>query len=308
MRKPLSFLRSPVDRRAALRWLGIGLGAAPVAKVLAACSDDAKPATGTDSDVASGDTDITTSAETDAATGDVAIPTGWATGGTAAMTAKAGYPDPFAALGSACTLYCSATLGPCHTSSPEREDVSDGWDGLPLRLALRVVDESCNPIEGAIVEIWHTNNTGTYSGNINAICNETAAERAARFFRGYQTTDADGRVAFDSCFPGWYSGRAIHIHFRVMTGAYDGSDSAKASLVSQLFFSDALVESLFAEAALYKDYGTPDTLLGDDSIIGGESDPSAYVCDVRKTSDGAMLASKTLILRSTSAASCSIGA
>jgi len=301
------------DRRALLRAVGVGLGVAPLARLLAACDDSGGARVAADTSTA---TDTTTTA-TDAAAGtdagadaggDTTVATAWATGGTAAMTAKASYPDPFAAGGgSSCELMCQATIGPCHTTSPERQDVSDGWDGMPVRLALELVDEGCNPIEDAIVEIWHTNHQGVYSGRINAMCNATEAERAAQFFRGYQRTDANGRVDFDTCFPGWYRGRAVHIHFRVQTGTYDASDSAAAVVVSQLFFTDELVSEIFDGEPLYEDFGQPDTWLTNDNIIGGTNVKTPYVCDVQRTSDGAMLASKRLVVRaSTATANCSL--
>lgn len=241
----------------------------------------------------------------DAAAEDAAS-TAWATGGTAAIGDVTAYPDPFAAAGATCNLTCTATIGPCHTESPERQDISDGWDGLPVRLELRVVDESCTPVEDAIVEIWHTNHRGSYSGEINSMCNETATDRAAGYFRGYQRTDADGRVAFHTCYPGWYSSRAVHIHFRVLTGAYVASDSAAAEVISQLFFTDELNHSIFGDEPLYSDFGEPDTTLSTDNVVGGEDDPSPYICDVSRMADGVMLASATLVLRSMSAAACAM--
>jgi hypothetical protein len=59
----------------------------------------------------------------------------------------------------------------CRTASPERVDVSNGWDGLPKHSVLRAVDTPCQPVGGAIVEIWHTQPTGGYSGRIVAMCN-----------------------------------------------------------------------------------------------------------------------------------------
>lgn len=312
MVKQLSLI---LDRRRALQWLGVGLGAAPLARVLAGCEDGAK-ASARDAiapdgnDAIAPDTNDTTTGDsaevTTASDADVTPSTGWATGGTQAMTDKASYPDPFAALGTSCALYCQATLGPCHAVSPEREDVSDGWDGIPVRLVLRVVDEACAPLEDAIVEIWHTNNAGIYSGDINTMCNETEEQRAAGFFRGYRRSDSDGRVAFDTVYPGWYAGRAIHIHFRIMTGVYDGSDRAASTLVSQLFFSDELNAAVFSDEPIYADYGQPDTSNVDDNVVGGEADLTPYVLDVQKMSDGAMLASKTIIVRSASAANCAL--
>src|SRR5690606_30288967 len=81
----------------------------------------------------------------------------WASGGTRRIGEAARFPDPFADdLSGACVLTCMATVGPCHAASPERSDLSDGWDGLPVRLALRVVDTQCRPVENALVELWHT--------------------------------------------------------------------------------------------------------------------------------------------------------
>jgi len=72
----------------------------------------------------------------------------WATGGTQSMTGN--YADPFKGdLGSSCVLTCAQVLGPCYAQTIERKDISEGHDGLPMRLSLRVVDESCKPIAGA---------------------------------------------------------------------------------------------------------------------------------------------------------------
>lgn len=220
----------------------------------------------------------------------------WATGGTAAMTGRATYPNPFAGASSSCRLTCAATIGPCHTASPERADISDGWDGLPLRLALRVVDEDCRPVRGAIAEVWHTNHRGGYSGDIVQMCTMDEADKAKQFFRGYLRTDDDGRVNFDTTFPGWYRGRAVHIHFRIIRGAYDAADRAEAAVISQLFFPEDVTKQIFANQPLYEDFGQPDTTLGTDNVVGGELDPSPYICDVASLPDGAMLASKTIIL------------
>jgi len=228
----------------------------------------------------------------------------WATGGTKAITAAARAIQPFGVGATACTLTCEATIGPCHTTSPQRVDVSDGWDGLPLHMILRVVDTQCQPVPDAIVEIWHTNHTGGYSGQIVQMCNNNAADLTQQFFRGYQRTDAQGIVHFDTCFPGWYRGRANHVHLRIMKGAYNADDRAQAWAITQLLFPDALNQTIFANQPLYKDKGQPDTTLTQDGIVGGEADPSPYLFDVRHVG-GVMVASKTLTIRtSLDATSC----
>jgi protocatechuate 3,4-dioxygenase beta subunit len=110
------------------------------------------------------------------------------------------------------------------------------------------------------------------------------------YFRGIRSADANGVVAFDSCFPGWYPGRAIHIHVRVRV-----NDAVYAT--SQLFFDDALVSEICASHPDYASHGQPDTTNDSDNIIGGVSDKSPYLLDVERMADGAMLASKTIMVQ-----------
>lgn len=96
---------------------------------------------------------------------------------------------------------------------------------------------------------------------------------------------------FDTCYPGWYGGRAIHIHFRVVLGGQD-------YLVSQLFFDDALNEEISTTHPEYADRGSPDTTNVTDGILGDEADLSPYVLDTARMPDGAMLAWKRVAIRS----------
>src|SRR5690606_33676198 len=122
----------------------------------------------------------------------------WAAGGTAALTATRCYPDPFAAAVSECALYCETTAGPCTAATLERQDISEGLTGLPVRLALKLVElDTCAPLASAKVEIWHTQRAGIYSGvtPAGAFCfgdDPDATEHL--YFRGTQTSDAAGRV------------------------------------------------------------------------------------------------------------------
>jgi protocatechuate 3,4-dioxygenase beta subunit len=206
------------------------------------------------------------------------------------------YPDPFTAgLGSSCALTCAATLGPCYAATLERMDISEGHDGLPVRLAFLVVDESCNPISGASVDIWHAAPEGLYSGDdASDFCTSgDATARAARWFRGTQTTDAKGRADFNTCFPGWYSSRTIHIHFTIRI---DGTEY----VTSQLFFDDALDDDIVNTQPLYNARGSRDTTNQNDTVISA-SLVADYLFQTARMSDGAMLAWKTLIIRSSTA-------
>ena len=216
----------------------------------------------------------------------------WASGGTAAMTDKASYPDPFVTPPASCALVATTTLGPCTTASDlVREDISEGFRGLPVRLALRVVDTACNPLVGAVVKVWHTNVVGTYSGDTPspAQCILTPGAEAQNFHRGVQMTSSTGTAFFDTCFPGWYRGRAIHIHFQIRMGA-------ASTRVSQLFFPEDVTARIFATHPDYKPFGQPDTTHGSDGVLRAiaANDRSRLIVDVARMTDGAMLASKVV--------------
>ncbi|NMO18699.1 protocatechuate 3,4-dioxygenase [Pyxidicoccus fallax] len=282
-----------MTRRRVLRGMGLTLAALPLARFALACGEGTEaPAPGGD-DAGTG---------TDAGTGNDAGSGSWATGGTAAMTAAASYPDPFASgIGTVCALTCEATLGPCYADTIERKDISEGHDGLPVRMVLLVVDESCKPIPGASVDIWHAAPEGLYSGgDASDFCTSgDATARAARWFRGVQTTDANGRVEFDTCFPGWYSSRTIHIHFTIRVNGNE-------YVTSQLFFDDALDDEIVNTQPLYNTRGPRDTTNSNDTVISADS-VADYVFQTERMPDGAMLAWKTLVIRSSlDSAQCAV--
>jgi len=275
------------SRRQLLRTLGYGVAALPLVE-LAACSSD-QASTGPDATQPDG--------------GDSCGPAAaaWATGGTAAMLAKACYPDPFASAITSCPLViCPTTAGPCTAATPSREDISEGFPGLPVRLALKLVTaQTCEPVAGAVVEIWHTQVTGVYSGITPnpQQCSQGDLDAANHgYFRGTQTSDASGRVSFDTCFPGWYPGRAIHFHVRVTVGAVD-------FIVSQLFFGDSVSQEIFATHPDYQPHGQPDTTNQTDGVLQGV-DFAPYVLDIARMSDGVMLASKVIAIRAAAQANC----
>lgn len=274
-----------LSRRNVLKTIGVSVAALPLAHFFG-CADEEGGGNVT-ADGGSGSTNTTDGGA-------------WATGGTASMTGS--YPDPFASgLGAACALTCAATLGPCYAETIERKDISEGHDGLPTRLAFLIVDEACNPIEGASVDVWHCAPEGLYSGeDASDFCtsgDETA--RAARWFRGVQTTGADGRVDFDTCFPGWYSSRTVHIHFTVRRGDTE-------YVTSQFVFDDTLVDGIVGGEPLYDTRGPRDTTNANDTVVAAES-AAEYSFQTARMADGAMMAWKAIVLRSsTTAALCDV--
>ena len=78
-----------------------------------------------------------------------------------------------------------------------------GQTGIPVYN----VANACAVVPGAEVEIWHVDAAGDYS--------QYGSQTAATFLRGIQTTNASGEVTFTTIYPGWYQGRATHIHVEV---------------------------------------------------------------------------------------------
>lgn len=116
--------------------------------------------------------------------------------------------------------------------------------GAPLEVILRVSDLSggrCVPLGGAMVDVWHCDAQGAYS-DVRDSANDT---RGQRFLRGYQLTDAAGIVRFTTIYPGWYEGRAVHVHFKIRTAPAAGRGR---EFTSQLYFDDTLTEQVHAQA------------------------------------------------------------
>jgi protocatechuate 3,4-dioxygenase beta subunit len=169
----------------------------------------------------------------------------------------------FDALGT-CVLLPEMTAGPFPLDEQFlRRDITEGYPGHPLRLGLRVIDGGCRPAPGAAVEVWHTDATGDYSAFADGGGGKDEGP-GTTFLRGTQVAGDDGIVEFLTLYPGWYSGRAVHIHLRVHL------DDATV-LTSQLFFDEDYTAAVYADAP-YSDYGLPDTSNSSDAIAG---DPTA---------------------------------
>jgi len=148
-----------------------------------------------------------------------------------------------------------------------------------MRLGLRVLDKSCAALPGAKVEIWHADSTGDYSAFIDNGGGKDEGP-GTTFLRGTQTADADGIVEFLTIYPGWYHGRAVHIHLRVHL------DDATV-LTSQMFFDPDYTAAVYS-AAPYAQFGLPDTSNASDSIAGDPKSEGTLLHTVAgETSKGA---------------------
>jgi hypothetical protein len=244
--------RTALDRR---RFLVLG-GMA----VVAACSSDSEDDAATTTTGAAESSSTTAATEPTVEPTTSPVPTDAAAFGEPADGELAPFQTAdFEGLG-VCTLLAATAAGPFpNPTQLDRRDVTDGYPGHALRLGLRVIDQACEPIPGAIVEIWHADASGDYSGYADGGTGKDEGEGTA-FMRGFQTAGDDGIVEFHTIYPGWYPGRAVHIHLTAHIGG-------GATLTSQLFFEDAYSADVFT-AAPYAEFGPPDTSNASDFIAG----------------------------------------
>lgn len=122
-----------------------------------------------------------------------------------------------------CTVAPTETEGPFPTKLPAsyvRSDITEGKTGykLTIKLVIGNSNNNCNPLANAIVDIWHCDAEGNYS-EYGGTGMQSTNYQSVHFLRGRQTTDTSGSVTFTSIFPGWYTGRATHIHVHVYNAA-----------------------------------------------------------------------------------------
>jgi protocatechuate 3,4-dioxygenase beta subunit len=135
---------------------------------------------------------------------------------------------------SACAVTPTETLGPYPSLTDLfRSDIRDGKSGTLLTLTIEVVNanSACAAVAGANVEIWHVDAAGNYS--------QYGTQTNQTYLRGIQTTDGNGEVTFTTIYPGWYQGRATHIHLEVTV-------NGRSVKVTQIAFPEAVNNAVHA--------------------------------------------------------------
>jgi protocatechuate 3,4-dioxygenase beta subunit len=219
--------------------------------------------------------------------------------GLTARDAIALAQDSNAGTATASTTTSMCVLTPELTEGPYwlddllvRNDITEGKAGVPLDLQITVVDaSSCTPIENAAVDIWHCDANGFYSGFTNNSPGGTAGyvddgSNPDTFLRGVMLTDTNGLAEFATIYPGWYAGRAIHIHMKVHVGGatadgtYDGGTTAHTG---QLAFDDTVTTEI-AAVAPYSSRSTTFLPFAQDRVFGGveEGDTTFFLTLTRK--------------------------
>lgn len=200
-----------------------------------------------------------------------------------------------------CAMASEETQGPYWFDVESiRRDITEQRPGTELALVLRVHDASqCDaegkptPVEDAVVEIWHCDAGGVYSGfesgaggppgqsgggaTSDGAYSEGVQEATptddSTFLRGAQVTDEDGIARFTTIYPGWYRGRTVHIHLKVHL-------DKRNVLTTQLYFDDELTDTVLASEP-YSTQGSRETRNDNDSIYDASG-----VLKVSSTADG----------------------
>ncbi|MFI6033096.1 intradiol ring-cleavage dioxygenase [Streptomyces sp. NPDC051315] len=187
---------------------------------------------------------------------------------TDSPTTEAPATAPVAAA-AVCTLTREMTEGPYYLDGQYvRSDISEGKAGIPLKLTLTVVDDdTCAPLGNALVELWHADALGEYSGFVGN--NGHNEPDNGTFLRGGVLTNSSGVAAITTIYPGWYRGRCVHIHVKVHTNVTltaDGSFTGGQEIhTGQLFFSETITTRV-AAVSPYATNTVTRTTLAQDSI------------------------------------------
>jgi protocatechuate 3,4-dioxygenase beta subunit len=191
-----------------------------------------------------------------------------------------------------CTLAKEETQGPYWFDVDSlRTDIREQRPGTTLQLAVRVQDLSAcstggaaTPVANSVVEIWHCDAGGIYSGFESASTgtggrpgggaggsgqtssgsysqgdSEATTSDDGTYLRGAQVTGADGIAQFTTIYPGWYRGRTVHIHLKVHV-------DKKTVLTTQLYMDESVNDAVFAVAP-YGERTGRDTTNANDNIF-----------------------------------------
>lgn len=200
--------------------------------------------------------------------------------GGAAVAQEATTPEAGSAIEACVALTPEMTEGPYYVDDLLlRDDITEGREGVPLELTINVIDVvSCEPLADVAVDIWHCDALGDYSGIGGQMGNDDTTGQT--WLRGVQLTGQDGAATINTIYPGWYVGRATHIHLKVHTGGtgddgvYVGGTTAHTG---QLFFDDEITDQVAQLEPYVQRIDVERTMNASDGILqGGGADTSAF--------------------------------
>jgi len=158
-----------------------------------------------------------------------------------------------------CAVSPAETAGPFPIKTPAdlvRENIIGDRAGVPLVITFTIqnTNNSCGALEGVFVDLWHCDSKGNYSEYRDQIEGDFTS---ADFLRGRQTTDANGNASFVTIYPGWYPGRAPHLHVEVL------NSSGSSLLVTQIAFPEATSNTVYATSNYNGNFDTSNSSDGE---------------------------------------------
>lgn len=182
----------------------------------------------------------------------------------------------------ACAVSPAETAGPFPIKSPTqfiRENIVGDRAGIPLTINIKVENTSnnCQPLEGALVDLWHCDAKGNYSEYNDQLDGDFTGQH---FLRGRQTTNSQGIATFVTIYPGWYPGRAPHLHLEILSSA------GSSLLVTQTAFPEEVSRAVYGTSN-YK--GVYDTSNAQDGPFQGSLDQNMAESVTGNTTDGYVL-------------------
>lgn len=147
-----------------------------------------------------------------------------------------------------------------------RSDVREDQTGIPLILNFTVVNimDGCKPVPNARVDIWSCDKDGYYSGYRQFGYLGFKNNTGKTWLRGYQIANEDGQVQFLTIYPGWYPGRATHVHMEVFVDNI-------LKKTAQIAFPEAVNDRVY-KTSDYSAHGLNPTSNADDNIFGNNLD------------------------------------
>jgi protocatechuate 3,4-dioxygenase beta subunit len=145
-------------------------------------------------------------------------------------------------------------------------------NGLQLNMTFTLVNGDCSPVSNALIDIWHADKDGLYSGYSQFSGDTTGQD----FMRGTQITDLNGKASFITSYPGWYPGRATHIHFKVRIDSHTYA-------TSQLAFPDNINDEVYS-TSFYLNRGANPVSNQDDNIFRS-ANPDYLVMEITKNNN-----------------------
>jgi protocatechuate 3,4-dioxygenase beta subunit len=185
------------------------------------------------------------------------------------------------ALRNVCFLTPQSIEGPYYLDPRlVRTQIAEGRIGVPLRVELRVIDgATCKPSERARVDLWHADAQGIYSGYEGQGDKQDLSTVGQKFLRGTQFTDSEGAASFETIYPGWYAGRATHMHFKVLL-------DERNVLTGQMYFPDAVNEFIYGNIPAYADRLHPRAVVNANDRFANFHDPKRLsFCAIKEERD-----------------------